>query len=132
MRVVAPLNGKELMPHMDTGIGIINFDTPTQYTPEQVGEVAKRAEKMVRETTEGLKWVSTTIGSEPGQIDQIVGQVREHCSNPPRLDVFLIWEDCYFDKLISISRYIEEDVVSMVGNTMSRQDGSDKILSILS
>jgi len=68
MRVVAPLNGKELMPHMDTGVGIISFDTPTQYTPEQVGEVAKRVEKMVRESTEGLKWVSTTIGSEPGQI----------------------------------------------------------------
>jgi len=68
MRVIAPLNGNELMPHMDTGVGIISFDTPTQYSPAQVGEVAQRVEKMVRETTEGLKWVSTTIGSEPGQI----------------------------------------------------------------
>jgi len=68
MRVVKPLNGKELMPPMDTGIGIIRFDTPTHYTPQQVLAVAKEVEKMVRETSEGLKWVSTVIGSEPGQI----------------------------------------------------------------
>ncbi len=68
MRVVKPLNGRELMPPMDTGIGVINFDTPTQYTPQQVLSVAKDVEKMVRETSEGLKWVSTVIGSEPGQL----------------------------------------------------------------
>lgn len=68
MRIVAPLNGRELMPPMDTGVGIISFDTPTQFSPAQVGDVAHRVEAMVRETTEGLKWVSTTIGSEPGQI----------------------------------------------------------------
>ncbi|MDF7800069.1 efflux RND transporter permease subunit [Pontiellaceae bacterium B1224] len=68
MRVVKPLNGKELMPPMDTGVGIIQFDTPTHYTPHQVTEVAKQVEAMVRETSEGLQWVSTRIGSEPGQI----------------------------------------------------------------
>jgi len=67
MRAVKPLNGGELMPLMDTGIGIIKFDTPTQYTPEQVKEVVKQVEKMVTETSEGLKWISTKIGSEPGQ-----------------------------------------------------------------
>ena len=68
MRVVKPLNGQELMPPMDTGVGIIKFDTPTQYTPKQVGEVATQVEAMVRKTSEGLKWLSTTMGSEPGQI----------------------------------------------------------------
>ena len=68
MRVVKPLNGQELMPPMDTGVGIIKFDTPTQYTPKQVIEVAKKVESMVRETSKGLKWISTKIGSEPGQI----------------------------------------------------------------
>lgn len=68
MRVVKPLNGQELMPPMDTGVGIIKFDTPTQYTPKQVGEVATQVEAMVRENSEGLKWLSTTMGSEPGQI----------------------------------------------------------------
>lgn len=68
MRVVKPLNGRELMPPMDTGIGLIEFDTPTQYTPRQVLAVAKDVEQMVRQTSEGLKWLSTVIGSEPGQI----------------------------------------------------------------
>jgi len=67
MRMVKPLNGGELMPLMDTGIGIIKFDTPTQYTPEQVKNVTRKVEKMVRESSEGLKWISTKIGSEPGQ-----------------------------------------------------------------
>ncbi len=67
MRMVKPLNGGELMPMMDTGIGLIKFDTPTQYTPQQVKEVTKQVEKMVHETSEGLKWISTKIGSEPGQ-----------------------------------------------------------------
>ncbi len=68
MRVVKPLNGKELMPPMDTGVGIIKFDTPTQYTPQQVLAVAQQVETMIRETSEKLKWISTQIGSEPGQI----------------------------------------------------------------
>lgn len=67
MRVVKPLNGGELMPKMDTGIGIVKFDTPTQYSPAQVVAVTEKVEEMVRETSEGLKWVSTKIGSEPGQ-----------------------------------------------------------------
>jgi len=67
MRMVKPLNGGELMPMMDTGIGIIKFDTPTQYTPEQVASVAETVEQMVHKTSEGLKWVSTQTGSEPGQ-----------------------------------------------------------------
>ena len=67
MKVVKPLNGGELMPKMDTGVGIIKFDTPTQYTPDQVKTVTQQVEHMVRETSEGLKWISTKIGSEPGQ-----------------------------------------------------------------
>lgn len=68
VRVAKPLNGQELMPPMDTGVGIITFDTPTHYTPQQVVAVAKQVEDMVRASSEGLKWLSTKIGSEPGQM----------------------------------------------------------------
>ena len=68
MRVVKPMLGQELMPPMDTGIGIIKFDTPTFYSPKHVMDTAVKVEKMVRKNTKGLKWVSTVIGSEPGEI----------------------------------------------------------------
>jgi len=67
MRMVRPLAGGELMPKMDTGIGIVKFETPTHYTPEQVMETTRRVEEMIQQTSEGLKWISTTVGSEPGQ-----------------------------------------------------------------
>jgi outer membrane protein TolC len=67
MKAVKPLNGGELMPMMDTGIGIIKFDTPTRFTPQQVLQTSHEVEKMVQETSEGLKWLSTKIGSEPGE-----------------------------------------------------------------
>jgi multidrug efflux pump subunit AcrB/outer membrane protein TolC len=67
MKIVKPINGGELMPKMDTGIGIIKFDTPTGYTPQQVKDVTVKVQKMVNDTSEGLKWISTKIGSEPGQ-----------------------------------------------------------------
>ncbi len=68
MRVVRPLNGGELMPFMDTGIGLISLDMPTEYTPKQVEEVLSRVEGMIREESPGLKWISSTAGSEPGQV----------------------------------------------------------------
>ncbi len=68
MRIVKPINGQELMPKMDTGVGIIRFDTPTHYTPAQVKDVAKTVDQMVHKNSEGLKWISTVIGSEPGQV----------------------------------------------------------------
>ncbi|WDN87434.1 hypothetical protein BuS5_00402 [Desulfosarcina sp. BuS5] len=67
MRLVKPLNGGELMPLMDTGIALINFDTPGADTPEQVESVLRRVEKMIYEQP-GVEMVSSVVGSEPGQI----------------------------------------------------------------
>ncbi len=67
MRVVKPLNGGELMPLMDTGIALINFDTPGTYSPGEVEKVLGRVEKMIYEQP-GVEMVSSVVGSEPGQI----------------------------------------------------------------
>jgi multidrug efflux pump subunit AcrB len=67
MRLVVPLLGGELMPPMDTGISIIEFETPTDYAPSEVEKVLFDVEKMVYRT-EGVKMVSAVVGSEPGEI----------------------------------------------------------------
>ncbi|MCD6460616.1 efflux RND transporter permease subunit [bacterium] len=67
MKKVPPLNGGELMPLMDTGIALIEFDTPTSYKTSEVQKVLCRVENMVYEQP-GIEMVSSVIGSEPGQI----------------------------------------------------------------
>jgi multidrug efflux pump subunit AcrB len=67
MRVVMPLLGGELMPPMDTGISIIEFDTPTYYAPKQVEQVLSQVEAMIYGTP-GVKMVSAVAGSEPGAV----------------------------------------------------------------
>ncbi len=67
MRLVPPLNGGELMPLMDTGIALLEFDTPGTDTPKQVETVLSRVEKMIYEQP-GVEMVSSVVGSEPGQI----------------------------------------------------------------
>jgi len=67
MKKVPPLIGGELMPLMDTGIAIIEFDTPTSYKTSEVEKVLSRVEKMVYEQP-GIEMVSSVVGSEPGQI----------------------------------------------------------------
>lgn len=67
MRLVLPLLGGELMPPMDTGISIIEFDTPTDYSPSEVEKVLAKVEAMIYRTP-GVKMVSATVGSEPGEI----------------------------------------------------------------
>ncbi len=66
-RLVIPLIGGELMPFMDTGIALIDFDTPTDYNTGEVEQVLGRIEKMVYATA-GVRTVSSVVGSEPGQI----------------------------------------------------------------
>lgn len=67
MHIVKPLIGGELMPLMDTGIAIVEFDTPGTNTPQQVETILNRVEKMIDEQP-GVEKVSSVVGSEPGQI----------------------------------------------------------------
>ena len=67
MKILPPMIGGELMPPMDTGIAIIEFDCPSDTAPRQVDEVLSRIEKMVYQQP-GIEMVSSTIGSEPGEI----------------------------------------------------------------
>jgi multidrug efflux pump subunit AcrB len=66
-RIVVPLIGGELMPPMDTGISMVEFETPTEYSPEEVETVLTQVESVIFDTT-GVKTISSVVGSEPGQI----------------------------------------------------------------
>ena len=66
-RVVVPLLGGELMPPMDTGISIIEFETPADSSPAEVSKVLAEVEAMI-DRTKGVKMVSAVVGSEPGEI----------------------------------------------------------------
>lgn len=67
LRVVLPLLGGELMPPMDTGISIIEFETPTDYAPAEVQKVLAGVEAMIYRTP-AVTMVSSVVGSEPGEI----------------------------------------------------------------
>jgi multidrug efflux pump subunit AcrB len=67
MKKVPPLNGGELMPLMDTGIAVIEFDTPANYKVSEVEKVLQRIETMVYQQP-GIERVSSVVGSEAGQI----------------------------------------------------------------
>ncbi len=67
MKKVPPLNGGELMPLMDTGIAVIEFNTPANYRVSEVEKVLQRIEAMVYQQP-GVERVSSTVGSEAGQI----------------------------------------------------------------
>ncbi|GAB4242088.1 MAG: hypothetical protein Kow00109_17750 [Acidobacteriota bacterium] len=67
MRFVRPLLGTEEMPPMDTGIAIVEFDTPASTLPETVEEVLREVERIIY-ATPGVESVSAVVGSEPGAI----------------------------------------------------------------
>ncbi len=67
MRQVKPLIGGELMPLMDTGIALVEFDTPTNYKPDQVEKVLDQVEAVIKKQP-GVEMISSVVGSEPGQI----------------------------------------------------------------
>jgi multidrug efflux pump subunit AcrB len=67
MKQVKPLLGGELMPKMDTGIVNLVFETPSEYTPDQVKDVLTQVETAVYQT-DSVVSVSSTVGSEPGEI----------------------------------------------------------------
>ena len=67
MKIVKPLVGGELMPPMDTGVAIIEFDCPSDTAPKEVEKTLGQVEKIVYQQP-GVEMVSATVGSEPGQI----------------------------------------------------------------
>jgi multidrug efflux pump subunit AcrB len=67
MKKVKPLLGGELMPPMDTGIVNVTFETPSDYSPKQVGQVLTQIEEVLYKTP-GIQSMSATVGSEPGEI----------------------------------------------------------------
>ncbi len=67
MKNVMPMVGGELMPPMDTGIVIVEFDTPSSFAPPEVEKVLTRVEKMIYRAP-WVTMVSSVVGSEPGQI----------------------------------------------------------------
>jgi multidrug efflux pump subunit AcrB len=67
MKTVPPLIGGELMPPMDTGIALVEFDTPTDFNTAQVETVLEGVEQMIYRQR-GIEMVSSVVGSEPGQI----------------------------------------------------------------
>jgi len=67
MKLVPPLIGGELMTPMDTGIAIVEFDTPTDYSPGETERVLDAVEKMIY-AQPGIEMLSSVVGSEPGEI----------------------------------------------------------------
>ncbi|MBL7178611.1 MAG: efflux RND transporter permease subunit [Desulfobacterales bacterium] len=67
MKVVKPLIGKELMPRMDTGIVILEFDAASDASPVEVEKTLNRIEEIIY-AQPGVTMVSSVVGSEPGQI----------------------------------------------------------------
>lgn len=64
---VRPLLGGELMPPMDTGIAIVEFDTAAGARPEEVEATLNRVEERIYRTP-GVLTVSSVVGSEPGAV----------------------------------------------------------------
>jgi multidrug efflux pump subunit AcrB len=67
MANIPPIIGGELMPPMDTGIAIIEFSSPSDFTPDEVEAVLTDVEKMIY-LEPYVTSVSAAVGSEPGQI----------------------------------------------------------------
>lgn len=67
IKVVKPLIGNELMPPMDTGIVILEFDAASDDSPVEMEKTLNRIEEMIY-AQPGVTMVSSVVGSEPGQI----------------------------------------------------------------
>lgn len=76
MKIVMPLNGRDLMPPMDTGIVKIAFETYADSSLEQTEKIARQIEKYLA-GFEGLQLLSTTVGSEPGVVSFGTGRIPQ-------------------------------------------------------
>jgi multidrug efflux pump subunit AcrB len=76
MRFVMPLSGRDLMPPMDTGIVKIAFETDPDSSLAATETAARRIEKIVS-GFDGLKMMSTMVGSEPGVVSFGTGRIPQ-------------------------------------------------------
>lgn len=67
VRTIPPVIGGDLMPPMDTGIAVVEFDLPATERIEQARKTLRTVETIIHEQP-GIEKVSSAIGSEPGAI----------------------------------------------------------------
>jgi multidrug efflux pump subunit AcrB len=65
MRKILPLEGRDLMPPMDTGIAKVKITAVSNTSIWKVNEIAKEVEKYIY-SLGNVKLISTAIGTEPG------------------------------------------------------------------
>jgi multidrug efflux pump subunit AcrB len=67
VKTIPPVIGGDLMPPMDTGIAVIEFDLPATDGVEQVENTLHQVEEIIY-AQPGIEKISSVIGSEPGAI----------------------------------------------------------------
>jgi len=67
VRTIPPIIGGDLMPPMDTGIAVVEFDMPAIDSIEKMETTLNRVEGIIY-AQPGIETVSSVIGSEPGAI----------------------------------------------------------------
>jgi len=67
VRTIPSLVGGELMPPMDTGISIVEFNLPATDSLQQVEDTLQKVEEIIYQQP-GVKTVSSVVGSEPGAL----------------------------------------------------------------
>lgn len=67
IRTIPPLVGGELMPPMDTGIAVVDFNLPATDSLKRVNQVLNQVEDIIYQQL-GVKTVSSVVGSEAGSI----------------------------------------------------------------
>ncbi|MBS3808876.1 MAG: efflux RND transporter permease subunit, partial [Desulfobacterales bacterium] len=67
VRTIPSLVGGELMPPMDTGISVVEFNLPATDSLGQVEDILQKVENIIYEQP-GVKTVSSVVGSEPGAL----------------------------------------------------------------
>ncbi len=76
MKVVMPLAGRDLMPPMDTGIVKIAFEAAPGSSLSRTEAIAVEIESVLQ-GMEGLRQISTTVGSESGVISFGTGRIPQ-------------------------------------------------------
>lgn len=67
VRTIPPVIGGDLMPPMDTGIAVVEFDLPATDNIDQVKATLRKVETIIYKQP-GIEKLSASIGSEPGAI----------------------------------------------------------------
>ncbi len=80
VRTIPPVIGGDLMPPMDTGVAVIEFDLPATDGIGRVKKTLKRVEDIIY-AQPGIEKVSSAIGSEPGAISFGTGGATTHSAS---------------------------------------------------